>query len=601
MAAGRQGEGGCPTTEVLAAFVEGKLADGERDALEVHVDGCPDCAALLSAYGRELAVGDTLPARADGAATELAPGARVGRYRIVRTLASGGMGIVYLARDPEMDRTVALKLVRPNAAGGEARSRLVAEARALARLSHPNVVAAYDVGTLASQVWIAMEHVDGVTLEAWLAAERPDRDACLRVFAEAGRGLAAVHRAGFVHRDFKPANVLVGRDGRVRLLDFGLVQLGHGSGSAPAATLVESHVRPVALTLPLTRVGALLGTPAYMSPEQHAGSRVDARSDQFSFCVALYEALTGARPFAGDSFEALGAEVRAGRFRDARAHARLPRTLWRALERGLAVDPAARFPDMDALLAALAPRPAWRRIAPLGALALVAGGLAGALALVLATRAPRGEAPAPSRSAPTTSSLLPTAPGSSPASVAPGPPSSPVSSAGGTPAASSAPGPDAGGAPDAGAAVAELCGELDPESSDPCVRCAARACCAEARRCSEVPGCGACFTGARDCADDRGLGELFACAARSCASACFDADALGHRCTARGTIRRCDADGLCFEHTETGVGRDASRERAGRAAVALCRVRLEQDGMAGGGDRRAEVTAPCAVETCEEP
>ncbi|MCC6522830.1 MAG: protein kinase [Polyangiaceae bacterium] len=586
---------------MLAAFVEGKLANGERDAFEAHVDGCPDCAALLAAYGRELAVGDTLPARAHGAAAELAPGARVGRYRIVSTIASGGMGIVYLARDPEMDRAVALKLVRPSAAGGEARSRLVAEARALARLSHPNVVAAYDVGTLAGQVWIAMEHVDGVTLEAWLAATRPDRDACLRVFAEAGRGLAAVHRAGFVHRDFKPANVLVGRDGRVRLLDFGLVQLGHGAGAGPAATLVESHVRPVALTLPLTRVGAVLGTPVYMSPEQHASSRVDARSDQFSFCVALYEALTGVRPFAGDTFEALGAEVRAGRFRDARAHARLPRALRRTLERGLAVDPAARFPDMDALLAALAPRPTWRRIAPLGALGLVVGALAGALGLVLATRAPRGAASAPSGSAPTTSSRAAAAPGSSPGAVVPGPPSSPASSGGAMPAASATTGPDAGGAPDAGATGAESCGELDPESSDACVRCAARACCAEARRCSEVPGCLGCFTGARDCADDRGLGALFACAARGCASPCFDEDALGHRCTARGTVRRCDADGLCFEHTETGVGRDASRERAGRAAVALCRVRLEEDGMAGGGDRRAEVTAPCVVETCEEP
>ena len=213
---------------------------------------------------------DTLPLGEVEATASVVPGATYGRFVVIGVLGSGGMGVVLSAYDPKLDRNVALKLLRPevwSAASGGARERLQREAQAMARLSHPNVVTVYEAGQVGDREFLAMELVDGETLRAWQRAEpRAWRDA-LAIYIAAGRGLAAAHAAGLVHRDFKPDNVLIGRDGRPRVGDFGLVSVG-------------AEPRTVR------------GTPAYMAPEQwSAAEDIDARADQFSFCVALWEAI----------------------------------------------------------------------------------------------------------------------------------------------------------------------------------------------------------------------------------------------------------------------------------------------------------------------
>ena len=218
-------------------------------------------------------------------------------------------------------------------------ARMMREARAIAKVSHPNLVTVYDVGSAGGRVFVAMELIEGDTVAAWLDHKRRTRDEILRVFIMAGRGLAAAHRAGIIHRDFKPQNVMVSPDGAVRVMDFGLAaikQTLHGP-KAPR----------------LTRIGSILGTPLYMSPEQLCGQTVDPRADQFSFCVALYEALYGERPFAGDNFAELRAAVLEGKPRPATVASRVPARLRALLLRGLSVVPGRRFPDMDALLTTL--------------------------------------------------------------------------------------------------------------------------------------------------------------------------------------------------------------------------------------------------------
>ncbi|KAB2962763.1 MAG: tetratricopeptide repeat protein [Thermoanaerobaculia bacterium] len=232
---------------------------------------------------------------------ELRRGDSLGRYLILGRLGAGGMGVVYTAFDPELDRKVAVKLLH----GDRARrgsARLQREARALARLQHPNVIAVHDVGTIDGRVFVAMEYVDGETLTAHLDRVAPDWRVTLALFEQAGRGLAAAHAAGLVHRDFKPENVLVGRDGRVRVLDFGLARAtsegGDGEGDGMSGPLTDS--RADLLATPLTRAGTVVGTPAYMAPEQLDGTPADARSDQFGFAVALWEGLYRRPPFAGE-------------------------------------------------------------------------------------------------------------------------------------------------------------------------------------------------------------------------------------------------------------------------------------------------------------
>src|SRR4051794_3934114 len=241
-------------------------------------------------------------------------GSAVGRYVVLERIGSGGMGVVYAAYDPELDRKVALKLLRPDRAGaaGEAAFRVPREAHAVTPLSDPHVVAVYDAGTFGDQVFVAMELMEGRTLRQWLGEGKRGWREIVDVFVAAGRGLAAAHAAGLVHRDFKPDNVLLGTDGRVKVADFGLARpVGvvekEGSPSSPGSGSGGL------LASPLTEWGQVMGTPAYMAPEQLRGGAADARSDQFSFCVALWEALYGRKPFAGQGLrELLDAERRGG-------------------------------------------------------------------------------------------------------------------------------------------------------------------------------------------------------------------------------------------------------------------------------------------------
>jgi len=288
---------------------------------------------------------------------------RIGRYTVLRRIGRGGMGVVYAAYDDDLDRRVAIKLVRHALIGPESSARLRREAQALARLSHPNVIGVHEVGEHVVDdvvlVFVAMEFVRGQTLREWWKAPERSPRAVLEALLQAGRGLAAVHEAGMVHRDVKPENVMIGADGRVRLMDFGLARSEmherlpslDGTGAPPSNDV-------------LTRSGALVGTPAYMAPEQFEGGGVGPRADQFAFCVMAWEALHGERPFAGSNVEQLVASVVAGRRREPPRSRGVARHIRRALDRGLAVDPNDRWPDMNALLAALArdPRKRWRAL-----------------------------------------------------------------------------------------------------------------------------------------------------------------------------------------------------------------------------------------------
>ncbi len=306
---------------------------------------------------------------------------RVGRYMVLSKVGAGGMGEVYAAYDPKLDRRVALKVLHrmESAAGAE---RLLREARALARLSHPNVVTVHEVDELlevGGQPLIAMEFVEGHTLKRWAGKATPTTEETverLELLIQAGKGLVAAHEQGLVHRDFKPGNVLVGMDGRARVADFGLAvgvgESGVGSSGSPDDSLLETS---------LTETGTRVGTPAYMSPEQLAGRTVDARCDQFSFCVTAWEVLFGVRPYAGARLDGLLAAFRAEGLKRP-ADIEIPERVEAALRRGLSVRPGARFADMASLLDVLETelrilrkeqvRPAsWRGWKVLGAVVLV--------------------------------------------------------------------------------------------------------------------------------------------------------------------------------------------------------------------------------------
>jgi tetratricopeptide (TPR) repeat protein len=300
---------------------------------------------------------------------EVARGELLGRYVVIDVIGRGGMGAVYTAYDPELDRKVAIKLILADPSGDVGdQQRLLREAQATAQLNHPNVITVHDVGTHGGRVFVAMEFVEGSTLREWIeAGPHPWRSVLERMIA-AGRGLAAAHRIALVHRDFKPANVLVGDDGRLRVADFGLARRIGDAGiesSPPEPTTIPEGLttgRHITLESKLTMTGARVGTPAYMAPEQYRGGEIDARADQFGFCVALWEALYGERPFAGDNLAALMLAIESGRVREPSHPERAPTWLRRIVARGLVPDPAARWPDMDALLVALAHDPSRRRL-----------------------------------------------------------------------------------------------------------------------------------------------------------------------------------------------------------------------------------------------
>lgn len=279
------------------------------------------------------------------------PAPRIGRFAVLEKLGEGAHGVVYAAFDPQLDRRVALKLLRRE--GGQAQARLLQEARALARLSHPNVVAVHEVGETDGTVFLAMEYIDGTTLDRWLDEEHPAK-AVIDMVIAAGRGLVEAHARGLTHRDFKPSNVMVGVDGRARVTDFGVAHVAAESSVTPDADDLEATV---------TQTGTVVGTPAYMAPEQHDGRRADALSDQYSFCLTAWEAVLGRHPLATN-----------GRFGGPKAllEAKLSgpaqwptptasRRIVQALRRGLCPDPAERWPSMRALLDALSSATATHR------------------------------------------------------------------------------------------------------------------------------------------------------------------------------------------------------------------------------------------------
>ncbi|MCP3169665.1 tetratricopeptide repeat protein [Myxococcus qinghaiensis] len=370
----------CVDETVFMKLLLGELSPEETAEVDAHLDTCAACRTLVAEGLRAQSPDVTTTAtptepqppstlRRDDSALE--KGTAVGRYLVLELLGAGAMGVVYGAYDPELDRRVALKLLRTGALGLDVekeRAHLLREAQAMARVSHPNVVAVYDVGTFGQHVFLAMERVEAQTLGEWLkAAPRPWREV-LDLFLDAGRGLAAAHAAGVVHGDFKPANLLVGGDDNVHVTDFGLARLG---ASTTRESSLPARADPQVVERSLTG-----GTPAYMAPEQLLGeTRAGASGDQFSFCVALHEALYGARPFEGTTLAELATQVSSGQVRPPPAGTRVPPWLRRVLLRGLSRRAEDRFPHLQALLDALQKDPAarWKRGLQLtGAVAVLA-------------------------------------------------------------------------------------------------------------------------------------------------------------------------------------------------------------------------------------
>jgi eukaryotic-like serine/threonine-protein kinase len=349
-----RGRRGAPTVDVPAAQQPTVSVRAGQDELAAVAWRAMQV-SLVSNSGEDEGCADDEPAY-------LERGAVVGRYVVLRKLGAGGMGVVYAAYDPELDRKLALKLVLPGKADGEGRTRLLREAQALAKLSHRNVVAIHDVGTMGGQVWLAMEFVRGQTLRQWLRTPRRWQEV-VGVLRKAGRGLAAAHAAGLLHRDFKPDNVMVGAHGGVRVMDFGLararanvVSLGAEESTIEAVPVLDT------LAMRVTQAGTLLGTPVYMAPEQLLGRELGPAADQYALCVTLWEALYGERPFAGETLDELVDAVIAGRVREPASGRGVPGWLRRVCEQGLCVQPQQRFASMAALLDALASGQARARV-----------------------------------------------------------------------------------------------------------------------------------------------------------------------------------------------------------------------------------------------
>jgi TolB-like protein len=374
----------CPSDSTLDALLLGHLDPRHAGEVRGHLDTCIDCRGLVEEVTRSLAASP--PPRP-------APW-QIGRYRVLGELGAGAMGRVYEALDRQLGRRVALKLLRPDVADEGLRAalgaRLLGEAEAMARLAHPNVVAVHDAGTHEGAVFLVMELVQGQTLQAWLSDAPRSPAAIVSAFLQAGAGLLAAHAAGLVHGDFKPANVLCGEDGRVRVGDFGLARAAaeQAVGLAPHCDAAATEGDQARITRPpaARESTAAGGTPRYMAPEQLLGRQVDARTDQFAFCVALYESLYGTHPY-GDGLlaEQLAARL-AGRPRRPPRRAGVSARVTRALERGLDPEPDHRFATMAALLEQLGParRGAARRRFAVGVIATVAA--AGAVATPLAVR-----------------------------------------------------------------------------------------------------------------------------------------------------------------------------------------------------------------------
>jgi len=384
----------CLDDNAVSEFVSGALPPSLLTRVEGHLAGCRDCRDLVAAMAQD-AIADSnvktvkhekmsASQVAELPKKTLSVGDRVGRYLVLSTLGTGGMGVVFAAYDPQLDRKVALKLLRSGLqlATKDARKRLQREAQAIAQLSHPNVVGVYDVGTTDDgDLYIAMEFVEGDTLTTWLKRWPRTWREIIDVFLQAARGLVAAHSVGLLHRDFKPDNVLVGGDGRVRVTDFGLARslIAHldeesGRGVTPQM--------PTALNSQLTATGTVLGTPRYMPPEQLTGPDIDARSDQFSFCVALHEALYGEHPLPGST--SVSMLEKGDKALPPPENTRVPANINRAVARGLERDRTKRWPTMAQLMGELVPPPpriSARTVAfGLGGLLLVTGAAAAVVA-----------------------------------------------------------------------------------------------------------------------------------------------------------------------------------------------------------------------------
>ncbi len=341
----------CPSDDQLLAFAEGLLGESQRRVAEQHLAACADCSAIVGATYRQSRNSEVT---------------RVGRYEVREELGRGGMGRVLKAYDPSLDRDVAIKLILPCALSGVAKERFAREAELLGALRHPNVIEVFDMGEFDGDPHFVMEFVDGDNLDAWSRGRSAvEMLACLR---GAGRGLAAAHAAGVLHRDFKPSNVIVGRDGRPKVGDFGLAGIEVAQTAPRDGGALDS----------LTKTGAVMGTLAYMAPELLDGGKATVASDQFAFCVTAYQVLYGSRPFFGGDARALSAAIRRGEIPPPPAHVTIPGRARRALVRGLSPHPGDRFESMGALLHEL--RPARRG----SALGLAAAGSAVALVAVAA-------------------------------------------------------------------------------------------------------------------------------------------------------------------------------------------------------------------------
>lgn len=385
MGAGREE---CLTEAELRALLADELGPEPRAAARAHLDRCAACRERLATQSG--ATTRTVPMTAPtpplaAMRPVIAPGTRIGGYEVEGKIGAGGMGVVYRGLDRSLERPVAIKLLDRTEEEPERqeRARMERESRTLARLSHRNVVTVYKVGEHEGRRYLAMEYVEGGTVRDWLAGAPRSLREIADVFAQAGAGLAAVHEAGFIHRDIKPDNLLIGTDGRVRVGDFGLVVAARREPAEPSPPLDLTRASGR-----LTQTGVLMGTPRYMAPEVLRGEPADEKSDQWSFCASLWEALAGAPAFPGDLVTALERGARPTEPSEPHRPSQLPRRLRRLLLRGLAHRPAERWPSMRALVAELTPR---RRATTT---AILAAGLAGALALGL-TLARAGTDPDP--------------------------------------------------------------------------------------------------------------------------------------------------------------------------------------------------------------
>ena len=358
-------EGACPSDKVFTRLLEGTLSEAELQAVQAHGDGCPACGRTLAELARTMT-----PGQGDWLGE---------RFQLLEPLGIGGMGVVYTAFDTKLQRKVAVKRLRELAAVASAdrrRARFLREAQLLASLSHPNVLTVHDVGGVDPELYVVMELVDGAPISRWLSETRPGWRAIIDVYLQAGRGLVAAHQLGIVHRDIKPDNILVAKSGRVLVGDFGLAGLAGNLTPAhePSPSLAPSAAAPGSLT----QTGTVLGTPAYMSPEQHDGKPGDALSDQFSFAVSLYESLHGRRPFAGRSASEIAAATRSGQL--APGGDGVPRAIDRVLSTALQPDPGRRYASTEDLLAALERAHEKRPVAAwvTGVVVLLAAGAVGA-------------------------------------------------------------------------------------------------------------------------------------------------------------------------------------------------------------------------------